>query len=433
MSKVDSQCDTDYLIVGAGLAGLSCALKLSKRYPKAKIVIAELYNYTGGRVVTYHPPQMRGLAWENGAGRIPSAHKRIHSLLHNYGIPTLPLSKTQEWRPSGPARSEAQQDPWPVLASTIYKALQALPVKVLATHTIHELLVSLFGSSKANELELYFPYRSELKTLRADLALRTLITGSLSSEESYTVAAKGLSTLIQAIKKDLEQRGVKFLYGYRLVALSPEYQVPIGLKFEVKGEGPGYRSKVLTANKAILALHANALRAVNPFQNYPILKHLKMDPLLRIYGIYPTNHGKSWFSGLPRTVTDSPIRYFIPVNPAKGVAMVSYTEREDAKHWMSIENEFDVKKSIQKELQHLFPEVSIPNPLFFKQHPWTDGCSYWTPGLYSPEEESKKILRPFPTRWPTLYICGESFSLCQTWMEGALEHAEILCKTYFDC
>jgi hypothetical protein len=32
---------------------------------------------------------------------------------------------------------------------------------------------------------------------------------------------------------------------------------------------------------------------------------------------------------------------------------------------------------------------------------------------------------------PDVYCCGESFSTRQAWMEGALEHADLLLKTHF--
>ena len=55
----------DIVIVGAGLAGLYCGIQLAKK--GKSVCILEKYNYTGGRVVTYHKG---GLSWEIGAGRI---------------------------------------------------------------------------------------------------------------------------------------------------------------------------------------------------------------------------------------------------------------------------------------------------------------------------------------------------------------------------
>jgi hypothetical protein len=51
------------------------------------------------------------------------------------------------------------------------------------------------------------------------------------------------------------------------------------------------------------------------------------------------------------------------------------------------------------------------------------------PGDYNPEEESKKSLRPFGED-SEIYLVGESYSLRQAWMEGALEQVEKLFNTY---
>ena len=88
-------------------------------------------------------------------------------------------------------------------------------------------------------------------------------------------------------------------------------------------------------------------------------------------------------------------------------------------------------KFILNDLRKLFPERKIPDYLFFKSHPWTYGCTYWTPGKYDVPSESKKAHHPDPERFPSVYLCGESFSLRQAWMEGAIEHAEALLKRYF--
>jgi hypothetical protein len=41
------------------------------------------------------------------------------------------------------------------------------------------------------------------------------------------------------------------------------------------------------------------------------------------------------------------------------------------------------------------------------------------------------MLRPRPATMPELYVCGESFSVGrQAWIEGALEHADLLWETH---
>ena len=149
-----------------------------------------------------------------------------------------------------------------------------------------------------------------------------------------------------------------------------------------------------------------------------------MEPLLRIYASYPTN----WFKGLGRIVTDTHIRYFLPISDR--LAMVSYTDSSDAKYWHKTlkQSEKILCDKIQKQLKELFPNSSIPNPLFFKAHYWKTGATYWLPGNYDVKKESLKSIHPFDK---DIFIVGESFSLKQAWMEGALEQCEKFFQTYY--
>ncbi len=56
-----------------------------------------------------------------------------------------------------------------------------------------------------------------------------------------------------------------------------------------------------------------------------------MEPLFRIYAVFPTEGAKSWFSDIGRFVTAGPLRYFIPINPSCGITMISYTDGRDAR------------------------------------------------------------------------------------------------------
>jgi hypothetical protein len=78
------------------------------------------------------------------------------------------------------------------------------------------------------------------------------------------------------------------------------------------------------------------------------------------------------------------------------------------------------------EIRQLFPDRTIPDPIFFKQHPWISGCTYWLPGSYNVIEESYKSLHPMANDYPGLFIANESFAVKQCWMESALEQADRL-------
>jgi monoamine oxidase len=134
---------------------------------------------------------------------------------------------------------------------------------------------------------------------------------------------------------------------------------------------------------------------------------------------------KAWFHDLQKTVTNSPLRFVIPINPAIGLIMISYTEGEDANRWREIKDEEELQKAVQKEVRALFPDRDIPDPIYMKKHDWPQGCTYWKKGNYNMEETLLEAQNPLPN----VYICGESIHTHQSWIESALESVELLKET----
>ena len=413
---MSGHADYNILIVGAGIAGLHCAMRLSEGSTNT-IAIAEAYDYVGGRCFTYRNPSLH-LQWEAGAGRIHASHKLITNYVNKYKLTKIPISAEEAWISSN--QKEIRQNSWSDISDFIISILSHLPHTVLARYTIEEILYKVYGEPESKNLLQHFPYRSELNTMRADLALKSL-KGEMGSEGGFYVIKEGLDTLMKCMRNTLEERGVKFLFNHRLSAIE-KYTNPITCKFS---------KSTLRADKVILAVHSDALKQINPFQNLPALKYLKMQPLLRTYAVYPR---PAWFEALPKIVTDSPLRFIIPVRSDKGIIMSSYTDAENTRPWATIldaEGESSLGKKILKETRALFPDLDIPRPTFFKTHLWKHGCTYWIPGLYNPTEMSEKMLRPLPSMWQNVYACGESYSERQAWIEGALEHSEKLLRKFF--
>lgn len=397
--------DYDYIIVGAGLSGLHTALRLSIRKPHAHIAIAEEYNYVGGRVVSYHPKEFPNIHWENGAGRIHTSHTLIANYVKRYGLTPVPM--------------ENHETPWTSLSQLIVSALSTVDPQLLARYTIKEIMPDEY-----KHLLDQFAYRSELETLRADLALVAL-KHEMGSMKDFYGLAEGIGAIPAAMHKELESRGVEFLMHHRLIAVhTGSAQFRIGKVKKI----------TLTADKIILAIHSEALKKI---KNIPYLKHLQMEPLLRTYAIFDSpararkGNGKGkgpWFEGIPTTITDSPLHFIIPIDPKNGVIMTSYTDARDARYWFKIleKGENILEREILKELRLVFPDRNIPAPIFFKAHAWYDGCTYWLPGNYSPEHAANKIMNPMRN----VFVCGESYSVGkQCWMEGALENAEKMLKS----
>ena len=427
----------DLIIVGAGAAGLRVGIETLKVQPTLKCCILEKYGYVGGRVVTFRKdiPKVGPVQWENGAGRISTSHKKVLKLIRDYNLTFVPIG----------TETDFINDPFcynkePVIIGNkftdlinIYlKPLESLSANTLANHTLKELLDGTVGYNQAKNFYEQFPYYSEIHTLRADLALESF-KKEMRSNDNFGVVAEGFSAVTDGMMAEFISRGGKIIMDTDVHRVTTNPDKSITLDYRIRNSmGKGSH----TGKVVVLALHQEALKKIDGVNNMPVLSHLKMMPLLRIYAVFPTKGNVSWFSGLNKIVTDSPIRYIIPINPARGIVMISYTDGKDAKWWFKQDEsnaehgEENVKDLVMTEIRKLFPDRTIPNPIFFKQHPWYDGCTYWLPGSYNVVEESNKSLHPKPSEIPHLFMCGESFAVKQCWVESALDQADKLLSNH---
>jgi hypothetical protein len=167
------------------------------------------------------------------------------------------------------------------------------------------------------------------------------------------------------------------------------------------------------------------LRKLKPLRTWTPLKYLASAPLVRIYAIFPKGpNGRVWFDRMPRTITTNTLRYVIPINPDEGIIMISYTDGLDTRPWFKLADSGDtaaLQKKLMNEVRRTFgPDV--PDPLYLKAHPWSVGTTHWKPGTYEVEAMS----RAAHVVSPHVFVAGESVSLNQAWIEGALESVETL-------
>jgi hypothetical protein len=409
----------DMIIVGAGLAGLRVGIETLKQLPHLRVAILEQYDYVGGRVFTFrkHIPSVGKISWESGAGRIYKHHKKVLSLLESYDLHTLPIHSKADYLPT--SNMEVTDNRFSDLIPVYLEPLRALDPAILAKHTLDELLYKIIGPQAAKNFYLQFPYFSEIHCLRADIALESFHS-EMSSNTGFVVCKEGLSSLTDAMHQEFISLGGSVIFNTTLKRIT--YHADRQELHCTANNSPITYSVPI----AVLALHHAALQQIDGIRTYDVLQHLRMEPLLRIYAIFPTKKGVSWFSGMPHTVTDSPIRYMIPIDPSRGIIMISYTDGNDTKHWMKYGT--NNEKHVMQEIKRLFPNKVIPDPIYFKEHAWNNGCTYWLPGSYDVKEASHQSLHPMPQKFPGLFMCGESFAIHQCWMESALDQADKLLK-----
>lgn len=389
----------DIIVVGAGIAGLRVGIEVLRK--GCSCILLERNQYVGGRIYTFHDtvPGVGRVQWEAGAGRIATSHKKVLRLLARYGLTTGPISDQVAYQGAPNRFTE--------LLSVYLEPLRALPPSLLRSTTLGALCETVLGSERATAFLSHFPYDSEIHTLRADRALVSF-DYELGSESGFVYCKEGLDRLMQGMQKEFVERGGILQLGCSVTRVS---SVPNGVVVRTS-EGS------MRARGCVLAITANAMRDIRGF-SLPVLDALAMRPLFRMYAVFPVSKGKSWFSDVPKVVTRDHLRYFIPIDASRGICMISYTDGQDAEYWM---RQTGRPRKVMKHIRGLFPEKDIPEPLFFKEHLWKEGCTYWLPGDYDVAEESRTVMNPAKG----IFVCGESFAEVQCWMECAVEHADAM-------
>ena len=428
--------DADTLVVGAGVAGLTTALKLLTQHPDRKVVVLEKYGKLGGRAMTFKKdiPGVAHVQWENGAGRIHASHKRLLSIVKHYDLHTAPISPDAEFRRCNHRGCvKPNPDHFEELIHTFITPLQSLSKHTLGSHTLLQVANEIHGPERAKALFDQFPYYTEVHNLRADLALKTF-AAEMGTREGYSVLIEGFSALIDALAADIRTRGGHIRPRHTLKTYK-EIRDDDGTFSHIEAAVEIYNADTkettthtLKVRRLILALHAEALRKLKPLRTWTPLKYLGSAPLVRIYAIFPKGkNGRVWFDHMPRTITTNTLRYVIPINPDKGIIMISYTDGLDTRPWFKLADSADpdaaaaLQKKLMDEVRRTFGP-DIPEPTYLKAHPWSVGTTYWKPGTYDVTGMSRAAHKVSPH----VFVAGEAISLNQAWIEGALESVETL-------
>lgn len=417
----------DVIIVGAGIAGLSLGIDLLTFSPKLRCCILEKASYLGGRAVTWHGhvPRVGDVSWEGGAGRISFSHHHVRRLFDRYDLTLIPISPTSVWI-DPQYHGIIQSSPFSFVNEMYLQPLLRLKPYQLQTHTLYELLVHIHGKKQAEQLAKTFPYSSEFYELRADHALHAF-QHEMKSDKGFGVCKGGISTLIDRMVSDFLVRGGIILKQVEVCSISSSPSPQL----ECKDLSSTSTSTIMfQCSTCVLALPSEAVRTLKGVAHMPLLQHVRMTPLLRIYAVYPASHTRpAWFHDLPKIVTPSLIRYIIPIWPEKGIIMISYTDGRDTTYWANVlhrRGRGALIRCLQNELHRLFPDRSIPEPLLVKTHLWDNGCSYWQPGTYNIAKISQQSLHPLPQEHPSLFMCNESYAESQCWLESSLKQASRL-------
>jgi len=464
----------DYLIVGAGVAGLYTAYKLIIKYPHAKICIIESTNRIGGRL---HSIKYDGQIMDSGGARFNTDQHRVLSLVKELGLEPKIIKLSNHETLYIPIPKPIQ-NPMKTDDKSIEKIFPSIDdfIKYLKKYIIekkishNELInttilefISIHFTKTYPTLKQYitdiYPYYSELGILNAIEAVE-LFSNEFASKTQYMILNGGMEQIVDELHDRLKkskshihnannannennETNIDIFTNTSLVSITyiaththtlekneTDTKTPQHYMITANNES-GNTIKYYALN-IILAIPKPSLLKIKYLTKHPnILKNLnsvQCEPLYRIYARYPLDKktNKVWFDKLPKISTNLPIKYIIPINYVKGVIMISYTDSKFANYWLNkltISNT-SFEKELNKQLKQLFPDITIPKAKWYKHYYWKMGAGYWKPKA-DRVKIMPNIMQPFGNS-ENIYICGENYSSHQAWVEGSLETADMV-------
>ncbi len=250
----------------------------------------------------------------------------------------------------------------------------------------------------------------------------------------------------------------------RGIRKTDDAEFPLELRFA----GPREQEKIVAAKSVILALPREALeriefgREICPLsKTVRLLEQVVQIPAFKLYAAYDSPWWSTycgWTDGY--SISDLPIRQVYygagqagGANDTGRILMASYADFTSVPFWTGLigagaaptrslfqersgaggplDLMLEFVNAQLRQMHGILPE--LPKPIWSAYVDWTRGnygagWHAWQPGL-NPVEAVPRMRQPFDGA--PIYICGETFSYLQGWVEGALSSAELMLEEKF--
>jgi protoporphyrinogen oxidase len=398
-------------VIGGGIAGMYMAYKLVEK--GCNVTLFEKAEQLGGRVQTIY--EKDDIYYEAGAGRFNNNHKLLIRLIRKLGLfnKITSISSKERLYIKGNQKKDFNHLVNELLFNKIIKAKDKYSNNALKSITLKEMMQQEVGNKLATDIVNAFGYNSEFDIQNAYTSLK-IFEKDFNESIDYYYLQGGLSQIVNKLYEQLVE--AKCTIHVNTSVIDYDYNKNI-ITFK-KNNARQLRYKQFS--KVVFCITKNELLKFTGLVTHDThllnyINGIQTAPLNRIFARFPINEfGKMWFEGLPRISTDNSIRYIIPHNHQKGFIQISYTDNTYALKW-NLLNKAQLEKELLKNLRIMFPNKSIPSPIWIKQYYWDEGATYWKPNSSSYKNKKSN----------NYIICGEMNSSYKSgWIEGALQSVQ---------
>ncbi len=381
---------TDYVIIGAGIAGLYAAYKLKKA--GKTYCILESDDAPGGRAKM---TTFAGIPVVCGAGIIRKSDLRLLGLISELNknqkspIDLQPFTVTKYIPPNVT----------PVDVPQIFKRLKSLATPSDAFAPFSEFARKHLGDELYRAFVVNCGY-SDFEDSTVESVFEVYGVEYLHQGwEAYSVDWNRLvARLVEEVGEPFYGVTAVKIDGYGVTAVKIDDGV-----WDSTGKQWKYREGV------VCAVRKDQLMKFIPAALKSVYAPVYTIPFLRLYCRFFTGD-KMMKEAIPTmTIVEGPLQEIIPINRAKGIYMISYSDSKSAKK-VSRLTVAELEKLVEKSLN--LKGLKIAEKL----------ACYWEAGIhgFSGKYDIKRIRRPSSK----IYVLGEMASEKQGWTEGAIESVD---------
>ena len=437
MNNTRKNKNYDLVILGGGISGLYTLYKLSKRFSHLKILLLESGERYGGRIYSYKETiDGEDYVMDLGAGRLGHHHKLINELINELGLKSkivdIPNTKTYiEVTENNKVHEKTRYKDTIMTKLTKFffsPLISKLGKSVLQKFYLSELLTKYVSASYSQKVASVFEYSSDLNELNAYDAIG-YFKYDYNKESTFFTLNGGLGQIIDHLLMAIKQTQGYKRNNIKIQNLSNVENVTYNNNTKLFSINvSNYKKSTLETHYChhlICAIPKQSLESLTIFK--PLLRDLdSINPinLVRIFEVYKTENGESWFKNIKKTITNSKVQFVIPISSNNGLIMSSYSDCANAKYWNNLlaKKGLDyVKQTLNNRLNQVFSiyNISVPPSKYIKLYFWDAGVANWKKNVDS-DYLSYKLVNPLPN----VYIIGENYSKYQAWCEGALMTSE---------
>ena len=403
----------DTIIVGGGISGLYTNLELCKK--KHKTLLLESSFYFGGRIYEYSD---KTVSFPAGAARFNKKHERVIKLLKRFnlldfrkdkGIPGSIdfIDSKNKFSPKF-----KNQTGFDYINKVLRQVEKMKNHDILRNYTFQEYAEKYLAKDEVEFLLVAAGYSGQLKHMNMFDAYYLFKNGI---RDDVTFYVGYFNHLINSIVGELKKQGAKMsLHSEVTDVVFDEKHSHYVVKFNNTSR---------KAKRVVFALPQYALVNINflkPFHSI-LKKSVNCKSLCRVYAKFKKDD--IWFKDIKKTVTNNPLRFIIPMDSEKGTIMISYTDDVYCNYWEKRRHDqVQLKKSVVDLVKKTFDQ-KIEEPEKVWVFYWNCGVGYWNKGV-----NSNQVADFLSNPMENVYICGENYSLEQSWVEGALESSERVLK-----